>query len=243
MPTEDPTDLDFTDIFAKREVAAPTPEQQAQLEANALIGANEVKKGGFCVSMARPGLRMRGPRPLHPTVLVVEDEPITSKLLERILTGAGYKPWIARSGKEVIEKLRSPPPPDLILMDVMLPDIEGFKIVERIRQHMVIGEIPVIMVSGRAELADVTRSFEVGGRRLCHQTRNARFLARRNRAGAGRRRVGQGAQRRTLHIARQQIVRTLVAVPRRFCQQAVNQNLVLGKQGHRVAARAGIGHQ
>ncbi len=162
MPTEDPTDLDFTDIFAKREVAAPTPEQQAQLEADALIGANEVKKGGFCVSMTRPGLRMRGPRPQHPTVLVVEDEPITSKLLERILTGAGYEPWIARSGKEVVEKLRSPPPPDLILMDVMLPDIEGFKIVERIRQHKVICEIPIIMVSGRAELADVTRGFEVG---------------------------------------------------------------------------------
>ena len=162
MPTEDPTDLDFTEIFGKREVAVPTPEQRAQLESDALIGANEVKKGGFCVSMARPGLRMRGARPAHPLVLVVEDEPITSKLLEKILTGAGYQPVMARSGKEVVEKLRSPPPPDLILMDVMLPDIEGFKIVERIRQHKVIGDIPIIMVSGRAELADVTRGFEVG---------------------------------------------------------------------------------
>lgn len=163
MPTDDPNDLDFTSIFAKREVPEPTPEQRAQLEATALIGAGEVTRGGFCVSMTRPGLRhAQVPAGRSARILVVEDEPITSKLIERILTGAGYVPWLARSGKEVVEKLRSPPPPDLILMDVMLPDIDGFKIVERIRQHKVIGDIPVIMVSARAELADVARGFEVG---------------------------------------------------------------------------------
>ncbi len=162
MASDDPTDLDFTAIFAKREVAPVTPAQRAQIESDALIGANEVKHGGFCVSMTRPGMRQRPPRPANPIVLIVEDEPITSKLLERILAGAGFQPKIARSGKEVVEQLRLPQAPDLILMDVMLPDIDGFKIVERIRQHKVIGDIPVIMVSGRAELADVTRGFEVG---------------------------------------------------------------------------------
>ena len=162
MQTDDPSDLDFTAIFAKKEVAPVSPEQRAQIESDALIGANEVKHGGFCVSMTRPAMRQRPPRPANPDVLIVEDEPITAKLIERILANAGFKPSLARNGKEVVERLRTPPAPDLILMDVMLPDIEGFKIVERIRQHKVIGDIPVIMVSGRAELADVTRGFEVG---------------------------------------------------------------------------------
>ena len=162
MATADPADLDFTAIFAPREVPPVTPAQRVQIEADALIGANEVKHGGYCVSMTRPALRARGSRPLHPNILVVEDEPITAKLLQRILTAAGFKPWLACNGKEVVERLRSPPTPDLILMDVMLPDINGIKIVERIRQHKVIGDIPIVMVSGRAELADVMRGFEAG---------------------------------------------------------------------------------
>ena len=162
MATDDPADLDFTAMFAPRVVPPVTPSQRVQIEADALIGANEVKHGGYCVSITRPKLRMRGTRPLHPTILVVEDEPSTAKLLQHILTAAGFKPWLARDGREVVQRLRSPPAPDLILMDVMLPDIDGLKIVERIRQHKVIGDIPIIMVSGRAELADVMRGFEAG---------------------------------------------------------------------------------
>ena len=160
---EDPTDLDFTFLFAKKEVVPPTPEEKARIEADALIGANEVNRGGFCVSMTRPGLRQRLIPPGRAVrVLVVEDEPITSMLLQKVLTSAGFTASAAVSGKEVVERLRTPPLPDLILMDVMLPDIEGFKIVERIRQHKVIGEIPVVMVSGRAGMSDIQRGFEAG---------------------------------------------------------------------------------
>ena len=163
MPTEDPSDLDFTSIFAKREVPPLTDEQRVQLEANALIGANEVSHGGFCVSMTRPGLRERRiPQGRSVRVLVVEDEPVTAALLQRILAQANYAPSHAKSGKEVVEHLRTPPLPDLILLDVMLPDILGFQILERMRQHKVIGDIPVVMVSGRAEMADIARGFEAG---------------------------------------------------------------------------------
>ena len=158
----DPTDLDFTSFFDTREVPAVTPARKARIEAEALIGENEITQGGFCVSMARPGLRPLKPVNGKAHVLVVEDEPLTSSMIQRMLTAAGYEPVPAGSGREVVEKLRNPRLPDLILMDVMLPDIDGFKILERIRAHKVIGDIPVVMVSGQADMADISRGFTAG---------------------------------------------------------------------------------
>ena len=158
----DPTDLDFTSFFDQREVAAVTPAQQAKIAVEALIGENEITRGGFCVSMARPGLRPIKPVLGKACVLVVEDEPLTSSMIQRMLTAAGYEPVPATSGREVVERLRAPRLPDLILMDVMLPDIDGFKILERIRAHKVIGDIPVVMVSGQAEMTDISRGFTAG---------------------------------------------------------------------------------
>ena len=163
MPqASDPSDLDFTSFFDKREVPVVTPAQKAKIAAEALIGENEITHGGFCVSMARPGLRRLKPINGKTQVLVVEDEPLTSSMIQRMLTGAGYEPVPAASGKEVVECLRNSRLPDLILMDVMLPDIDGFKILERIRSHKVIGDIPVVMVSGQAEIADISRGFTAG---------------------------------------------------------------------------------
>ena len=53
----DDNDLDFTSFFPARTVAPVTPAQKAKIEAEALIGENEIARGGFCVSMARPGVR------------------------------------------------------------------------------------------------------------------------------------------------------------------------------------------
>jgi two-component system, OmpR family, response regulator len=158
----DPSDLDFTSFFDKREVPVVTPAQKAKIAEEAMIGENEITRGGFCVSMARPGLRPLKPINGKTQVLVVEDEPLTSSMIQRMLSGAGYEPVPAASGKEVVEKLRNPRLPDLILMDVMLPDIDGFKILERIRAHKVIGDIPVVMVSGQAEMTDISRGFTAG---------------------------------------------------------------------------------
>ena len=163
MPeASDPSDLDFTSFFGKREVPVVTPAQKARIASEALIGENEITHGGFYVSMARPGLRPLKPINGKTQVLVVEDEPLTSSMIQRMLTGAGYEPVPAASGKEVVECLRNSRLPDLILMDVMLPDIDGFKILERIRSHKVIGDIPVVMVSGQADIADISRGFTAG---------------------------------------------------------------------------------
>lgn len=158
----DPTDLDFTGFFDKRPVPVVTPAQKAKIAAEALIGENEIARGGFCVSMARPGLRPLKPVNGKTQVLVVEDEPLTSAMIQRMLSSAGYEPIPAVSGKQVVERLRNPRLPDLILMDVMLPDIDGFRILERIRSHKVIGDIPVVMVSGQADMQDITRGFMAG---------------------------------------------------------------------------------
>ena len=99
---------------------------------------------------------------LFRSILVIEDDASTAALLLHLLTRAGYRPALAASGREVVECLRQPPLPHLILLDVMLPDIEGFKILESIRAHEVIGELPVVMLTARAELADLMRGIAAG---------------------------------------------------------------------------------
>ena len=50
----------------------------------------------------------------------------------------------------------------MVLLDVMLPDIDGFKILERIRQHQVIGDLPVVLLTAKSDLADLMRGIAAG---------------------------------------------------------------------------------
>ena len=158
----DSQDLDFTAIFALKAPAAAAPVDPAKLEADAQIGAASLKKGGYCITLTRRTAAPRTPAPPDARILVIEDEPSTAALLQRILSHAGYQPVLAANGREAAARLRVAPLPHLVLLDVILPDIEGFKILERIRQHEVIGDLPVVMLTAKAELADLMRGIAAG---------------------------------------------------------------------------------
>jgi two-component system sensor histidine kinase UhpB len=95
-------------------------------------------------------------------ILVVDDEIANLRLLTEILTQAGYQVRSAEKPGLAIESALAYPP-DLILLDVMMPEMDGFEVCRRLQAHETTREIPVIFVSALQEVDDKVRGFEVGG--------------------------------------------------------------------------------
>ena len=85
-----------------------------------------------------------------PTVLVVDDDEFQRKLIARILEAAGYRLELAANGGEAMAVLEQRLP-DLILMDFLMPELNGVEVIRRIRSHPAYAAIPVIMITGNGE--------------------------------------------------------------------------------------------
>lgn len=97
----------------------------------------------------------------NPLLLVVEDDRNLSKLLEFNLERAGYTCNLAESGENAFEQL-SRKSYDLILLDIMLPGMNGFELCQKIKQHQLYRYIPIIMLSAKGEEIDKILGFELG---------------------------------------------------------------------------------
>ena len=93
--------------------------------------------------------------------LIVEDEPDTGNLLAEILRRGGYDPTVLAEGKPAIPWTRTHRP-DLILLDLMLPDIEGFEVCEDLKLNRDTNRIPIIMVTALDQRQDKVRGLQVG---------------------------------------------------------------------------------
>ena len=96
------------------------------------------------------------------TILIVEDELDLVFTLEYRLQKEGFETLIATTGAEATAVLAGPVRPDLVLLDLMLPDASGVEICKALRKDESTSEIPVIMVTARAEEIDRVVGFEVG---------------------------------------------------------------------------------
>ena len=94
------------------------------------------------------------------TIVVVDDEPSIRELLVASLHFAGYEVETAASGSEAIEVI-SRTKPDMIILDVMLPDIDGFTVTRRIRQEGITA--PVLFLTARDDTQDKVMGLTVGG--------------------------------------------------------------------------------
>ena len=95
------------------------------------------------------------------TVLVVDDNPSDLKIINSCLKESGYRTAIATSGKIALERVKRIHP-DLILLDVMMPDIKGFDVCRHLKEHPDTRDIPVIFMTSLASLDDKIRGFRVG---------------------------------------------------------------------------------
>ena len=96
------------------------------------------------------------------TILIVDDEPMMISLLEMILSADGHTVFTATSGQEGIDRAKAVMP-DLILTDIIMPDVDGYELTARIRALPGLHDIPIIFLTGKAASEDGGRSFAVGG--------------------------------------------------------------------------------
>ncbi len=95
-------------------------------------------------------------------ILVVDDDPDLRKLLEKILTGRGYEVTLAKDG-EIGLGLALLKKPDLIILDLHLPRMDGFEVCRRLKSDQATREIPIIMLTAAfPELEDAQKGFEMG---------------------------------------------------------------------------------
>ena len=98
---------------------------------------------------------------LAPHVLLVEDEPAQREMLAYNLEAEGFRVTQAASGDEGLDALRDDPP-DVLVLDWMLPGVSGIEICRRIRARPETRGLPVIMLSARSEEVDRVRGLEIG---------------------------------------------------------------------------------
>ena len=94
-------------------------------------------------------------------ILVVDDEPNIVKMVESRLKANGYEVIIAYDGQEAVEKVKSNMP-DLIVLDLLLPKIDGYKIFDILKQDEKYKNIPIVMLTARAGYEDIKRGLEIG---------------------------------------------------------------------------------
>ncbi len=96
------------------------------------------------------------------SVLVVEDDLELLKMVGEIMNTAGFEMRFARSRAEMRAQLAKPPLPDLILLDLKLPDGDGFEILEKIREEDALDGIAVLLMTARAQAHHVVRALSLG---------------------------------------------------------------------------------
>ena len=95
-------------------------------------------------------------------ILVVDDEEIYLHAIVGLLAGT-YKIIVALNGHEGLKIAQSDPPPDLILLDVMMPDMGGFEVCRQLKKDSRSKDIPVVFLSALEEVENKTKGFKVGG--------------------------------------------------------------------------------
>jgi diguanylate cyclase (GGDEF)-like protein len=95
------------------------------------------------------------------TLLIVDDDAMNRDALSRRISSAGYAVLVAENGPQAIEIVRTERV-DLVLLDVMMPEMSGVETLRRLRQHRSVADLPVIMVTAKTGSNDVVEALEVG---------------------------------------------------------------------------------
>ncbi|MFP4120956.1 PAS domain S-box protein [Coleofasciculus sp.] len=96
------------------------------------------------------------------TILTIDDTPDNLHLLTEMLSAQGYKIRIIPNGRLALKSIANNPP-DLILLDIIMPDMDGYQVCQQLKASPITQNIPVIFLSGLNETFDKVKAFEVGG--------------------------------------------------------------------------------
>src|SRR4051812_34059509 len=189
-------------------------------------------------------------------ILVVDDTPFNRQLLARLLRGLGHEPVEAEDGRQALDRLRDPDAPgiDVILLDIVMPEMDGYEVLAALRDDPALRHLPVIVITGVDELESVVRCLEMGAADYLPKTvdpailkaRIASSLARKRLHDAEREAVDrQAASSEVLAIMSrsafdlQVVLDAVVRAALRLCHADYGVAYVLDDGSYRVAASAG----
>ena len=98
---------------------------------------------------------------MRASILIIEDDPDIVELLQYNLEREGHRVLSSKNGEEGLSRARARKP-DLVLLDLMLPGMDGLEVCRRLKQHDSTREIPVIMITAKGEESDVVIGLELG---------------------------------------------------------------------------------
>jgi two-component system, OmpR family, response regulator len=150
------------DPFAGQLDFRPTKKALDQATAEADVVSSSLQKAGYFVRIARKRTMRNLADAATMTAVVVEDEEHLAKFLKHYLSFEGFDVRTAANRAEIMQALTAQPLPDLVLLDVMLPDADGFDILYKLRAHPAYKDVPIIMLTGKATRESVIRGLAGG---------------------------------------------------------------------------------
>jgi two-component system, OmpR family, phosphate regulon response regulator PhoB len=155
------------DITFNDTLVAPLPpladEDSKRLARTTVIaGATLLRSGSFLAVDRIANLPPLAKAPAQTVVLLVEDDPDQMALGELRLTMAGYQVRSVDRAKALSRVLREEARPDLLLLDVMLPDCDGFDILGKLRSRPEFAMLPIVLLTVKAGLADIRKGLALG---------------------------------------------------------------------------------
>jgi len=95
------------------------------------------------------------------TILIVDDTPENLAMVSSMLSDR-YKIKIATTGKKALQIAYSQDPPDLILLDIMMPEMDGYEVCRQLKNDSQVADIPVIFLTAKSDVEDEMKGFELG---------------------------------------------------------------------------------
>ena len=136
--------------------------QQHYLRDAKSAGETLARTGAFLATDRIRGRKLPQKDPADTVVLVVEDDPDQRALADLRVSMAGYKVRVADSVKAFLQGMLDEGAPDLLLLDVSLPDGDGFEVLQKLRRHPSFGALPVVMLTAKNEPEDIGRGLVLG---------------------------------------------------------------------------------
>jgi len=168
---------DAETIAAARTPDVPSILADAPTDYELAVGHDDADDTAASLTIAR-GDRAIAQR-FH--LLVVDDEPIDQQVLINYLSVEGYRITTAANGREAIAAIDPDDPPDLILLDVMMPKLTGYEVCEILRKTYSATNLPIVLIAAKNQVEDVVKGLEAGANDyLTKPIRKRELLARIN---------------------------------------------------------------
>ncbi len=155
-----------------------------------------------------------------PLILVVDDEPLALEIAEMTLQRHGFRTATARGGQAGLDQVYSHTP-DMILLDITMPDLDGFSVFQTLRDNPEYDKLPVIFVTARDDIDDKVRGLELGAVDYITKPYNPSELVARVRATLRMQRLEREAAGREQEEARRKIVETLLVTLAHYINNAL----------------------